>query len=474
MANFTPYDSALHTPSQLVQALLATASGITIDGASIQLTYGKTLFRSNGNVNSLAFYDGALKALGIGAGVFLTSGDGAPALTNTSTSYGELLSPSRTDADLEQAVKSVFPKAGQVRDATVVEFQFQVGAGATAIQLDLVFGSDEYPEFSDTSFVDIAAVFVNGVNYAYFNGNPQQPLSILKQNLAAGNFQNNASGQLPIEYDGVSKKLTIVAPVKAGVNTLKIAIGDTGDQVYDSGLWVANLRAVNYLGVGLALQQQGTASADLVQGNDFNEFFELGAGNDILVLGKGNDVVLGGVGMDAIAFYGAFLPNMLETAAGGYQLTLSDGSLKYLSDVELLFTPDSGLFALDTQPGGDAWFVYALFNALTNAAPDKATLSAWLKKSYVVDDYGVLAQQVLDTYAPGLTLTSLVALLYQNIVGTAATPQQIQDIAALVGPGKAFATAGQLVAAAAQLELNTQEIAAIVGKPLPVDVAYFV
>ncbi|MCX7897490.1 MAG: choice-of-anchor L domain-containing protein [Rhodocyclaceae bacterium] len=473
MPNFTPYDPALHTPSQFAQALLSPNSGILVDVGSIQLKYGKTEYRVGGNVSSIAFYDGELAALGIGAGIFLSSGDGAPPLTNTRTSYGLSLAPSHTDASLDVAVHAAFPSAGQVRDASVLEFKFQIQQGA-AIQFDLVFGSDEYPEFSNTSYVDIAGVFVNGVNYAYFNNKANQPLSILQQNLVAGNFRDNSAKTLPLEYDGISKKLTIVAPVQAGVNTLKIAIADTGDQIYDSGIFVANLRAVAYQGAGLALLQQGTQGKDLVQGADFNEFFDLGAGDDILILGKGDDVVSGGMGMDAIAFYGAFLTSMLVPAAGGYKLMLPDGSVKYLNGVELLYATDSGLFALDTQPGGNAWFVYALVNALTNAAPSKAMLSEWLDKSYEIGDFAAVAQAMLDAYAPSAPLTAVIAMLFQNLVGAAASEEQIAQIAALVGPGKTFANVGQLVAAAAQLELNTQEIASIVGKPLPLDVSYFV
>lgn len=100
--------------------------------------------------------------------------------------------------------------------------------------------------------------------------------------------------------------LSIVAPVTAGVNTMKIAIADTGDQILDSGIFVGNVQAVNFSGAGLALQTTGTNGDDpFVQGNDFNELFDLGDGNDNVEGGLGDDVLNGGNGFDAAIFTGA-------------------------------------------------------------------------------------------------------------------------------------------------------------------------
>ena len=109
-----------------------------------------------------------------------------------------------------------------------------------------MFGSDEFPEFVDSSYVDIAGVFVNGVNDALFNGNSKQPLSVIGTNLAQGGFQDNTSGALPIKDDSFMRLVSVVVQVQQGVNTLKIGVADAGDHILNSGLFVSNVRAVPY------------------------------------------------------------------------------------------------------------------------------------------------------------------------------------------------------------------------------------
>lgn len=310
MPAFTLYNPATDTTSGLVAALLSPTPGISIDTDSIDLTYGTSdSFTSDGisNTASVAFYDGTIPGLGMSSGLLLTSGDGNPPASNTQSSYGLELTPSETDADLNASVHAAFPTAGDVEDATVLAFDFTVNdANLVSIKFDLVFGSDEYPEFKDSSFVDIAGVYINGVNYALFNNQADQPLSVLGTNFSAGNFKDNESGAISLEYDGISNLLTVIAPVKQGVNTIKIAIADTGDQIYDSGLFVGNIHAVDFSGSGLALETKGTGANDFIQGADFNESFDLGDGNDIVSGGKGNDVLNGGNGFDAAIFSGNF------------------------------------------------------------------------------------------------------------------------------------------------------------------------
>ena len=264
---FTNYTPDSHTTSQLVGSVLATTAGFTVDLSSIQLHYGVVVdYPDGGNSvdrTSLSFYDGSLN-LGIGAGLLLTSGNGVVPTTNSDHDFGgsfasasTLTGPDSpdtpTDTELQNAVEAAFSGAGSVRDYTSLAFTFTVtDPSVKGIRFDLVFGSDEYPEYKDSSYVDIAAVFVNGTNYALFNQQQTQPLSIISQNLAAGNFIDNSAGQRAIEYDGVSAKLEIVAPVVQGVNTIKFAIGDTGDSILDSGLFIANMAATNFQGFGLA------------------------------------------------------------------------------------------------------------------------------------------------------------------------------------------------------------------------------
>lgn len=60
-------------------------------------------------------------------------------------------------------------------DATTLTVNFTVtDPGITGISFNIVFGSDEYPEWVN-QYVDIGAILVNGVNVAYFNHDPHAP-----------------------------------------------------------------------------------------------------------------------------------------------------------------------------------------------------------------------------------------------------------------------------------------------------------
>ena len=305
---FTVFTSSNTTA--LASALLAPNSGVSIDSSSIEL-------HASGS-DAVNFYDGSLTALGIGAGLLLTTGT-TPGTTNTIGWFGQDNSvwPDtyfNGDANIDAVVNTVFQT--QSFDATTLAFDFTVSdPTATSVSFDLVFGSDEFPEWVD-QFVDCAVVMVNGVNYALFNHDPLHPLSVVSSNLAAGYFQDNESGlnpPLPIEYDGVSHVLKIVAPIIAGggINHIKIGIADTGDHIYDSGIFISNFTAGNIPGSGVVIAPPGqcTDNSDAVTGTIQDEYFDLkggndsvysGGGDDIVVAGDGNDVVYGGSGNDEL------------------------------------------------------------------------------------------------------------------------------------------------------------------------------
>ena len=283
--------------SALVDTLLAPGSGISVVAGSVSL--------SSSGAGAVNTYDATTgSALGIGAGLLLTSG-ATPGTSNTLTWYGSDNSGTsgwaNGDADIDAVVNTVFQT--QSYDATVLKFDFKItDPAATSISFDLVFGSEEYPEWVD-AFVDCAVVIVDGVNYALFNKNPNAPLSVISPNLAAGYFQDNASGAIPIEYDGVSGRLRIVAPLDLGrsVHTIKIAIADTGDHILDSGLFISGLAAGTDPGSGVVSDPGGgTTGDDHCSGSSKDEYFNLLAGNDTVVAAGGADIVVAGSGNDKV------------------------------------------------------------------------------------------------------------------------------------------------------------------------------
>ncbi|MEA5532825.1 cadherin-like domain-containing protein [Crocosphaera sp. XPORK-15E] len=338
--------------STLTGALLAANSGITINNSSIALDASAQ--------EAVNFYDGSLSPLGIGAGLLLTSGT-MPGTTNTVGWFGTDNSSSsgfnNGDADINAVVNTVFQT--QSFDATSLSFDFSVAdPNATSISFDIVFGSDEYPEWVD-AFVDSAVVIVNGVNYALFNHDPNHPLSVVSSNLAAGYFQDNANNVLPIEYDGVSHVLKIVAPINVGGanNHIKIGIADTGDHIYDSGIFISNLSAGNIPGSGVVITppNSGTDNSDNLTGTSKDEYFDLKAGDDTCYAGSGDDIIVAGAGNDTI--YGGSGNDEIKGDAGDDVLDGGDGlsdTAVYAgnsSDYSLTFNADGSYTISDNKIG---------------------------------------------------------------------------------------------------------------------------
>ncbi len=446
--NFT--DNTESGRAQLAQALLAANSGLAIDPSSIQLSYG-----SYNDETSIAYYDGSLTPLGIDAGILLTSGDGTPPETNTSSSYGvglSMVSGNDEDPDFTQIAQAAFSGSGTSHDTNWIMFDFTVTDpyNTKGITFDLVFGSDEYPEYSDSSFVDIAGVFLNGQNVALFNASATNPLSVTQANIDLGYFRNNASGVLPVEYDGVSNKLTIYAPLQPGVNTLKIGVADTGDHVYDSGLYVANLKGTLFGGGGLSNVVYGTDGDDNIVGTENSETFDLGPGNDTNNPGAGDDVVLGGSGNDTVN--GGSGHNQIDGGEGNdtvvytyaielaYVKIMDNGTIKVGNvHTDTLLNMESLVFSNGTHDAHQLIIedhVAKIYVAYFGRAADAAGLDWWVSD---VNHYLGLGQSmndslknVIDSFAhsaeaealyPGMNsgdldeagLTNFITSVYQNL-----------------------------------------------------------
>ncbi|MDR5900407.1 choice-of-anchor L domain-containing protein [Halomonas vilamensis] len=352
---FTVYDPAMQDATTLVEAMMAESSGLTIDTSSDIAFMGAA--------GQSSFYDGTLTELGIDAGILLTSGDGMPPQENTSKGYTDS-HDSVGDVDLDTVVQAAFSGAGETYDANVLEFSFTAEEGVKGVTFDIAFGSDEYPEYIDSSYVDAAAVFVNGKNVGLFNNNETQPLSVINKNLALGNFRDNTDGHLPIEYDGISAVNTIIAPVVAGLNTVKIAIADTGDSMYDSGIFISNVSGTTTGGGGLLVPVDGTSGDDILVGGSDNELLAAGDGNDTIDPGAGDDVVQAGGGDDTIV--GGNGNNNIDGGNGEDIVTYtgqqSEYAIQYLANDEITISKTTGSAALGLMALEDSAATDTLIN----------------------------------------------------------------------------------------------------------------
>lgn len=113
-----------------------------------------------------------------------------------------------------------------------------VPAGDT-LTMQLVFASEEYPEWVNAGYNDVVAVFVNGEKALLSIGDGDISIDNINTTSNANLYHDNTAGTLNTEMDGTTVVLTLKAPVIPGeVNTISVAIADGGDAVYDSSLLI--------------------------------------------------------------------------------------------------------------------------------------------------------------------------------------------------------------------------------------------
>lgn len=273
-------------------------------------------------------------AMSLSGGIFLSSG-GYPGSTNTDPGFSVGLGTAG-DPDLTASAIAAFAGAGGTNDASVLEFTIDVpGNSIDGISFDIVFGSEEFPEFSNSSFVDIAAIYVNGQNVALFNDNPATPLSVIDENLNTGNFNDNTSGTFGTEWDGFSNVLTVRAALTSGANTIKIAVADTGDDILDSGLYINNLQL-------LTDGATGGGVLSIINGDDGN--------NNLTVTVNPEEVNLFS-GLDVVEGTSATFNNDIITGFGVGDILLFLGTTFAIGDIQVTF--GSAILDIDTDQNGN-------------------------------------------------------------------------------------------------------------------------
>lgn len=205
--------------------------------------------------------------IGFPTGVILGSGNVQLAAGNNSTGGMTLggTGEEGVDADLQSLTLN------QIHDECVIEFDF-IPSGDT-ISFQYIFASEEYPEYVCGTVNDAFGFFITGPNpdgaaYAAKNlalipdpANPSTytntPVSINTVNpgVAGSGDSTNCEEADPewesynifymdntdtlYEYDGRTVKLTAVAHVQCGTSYhIKLAIGDAGDGILDSGVFL--------------------------------------------------------------------------------------------------------------------------------------------------------------------------------------------------------------------------------------------
>ncbi len=269
--------SNAQTPTQLINNVLlgmgVTASNITINGSPLNAN------NAQGNVVS---FTNTNPAFPISSGLLLTTGNAIAAQgPNNSTNLANNL-PATASVASDPHLNIL--AAGTVTNGVVLEFDF-IPTGDT-LNFRYIFGSEEYPEFSPSTFNDAFGLFLwgpgisgpyalagyaNGANIATIPGGIPVTINNVgdASNTAYYVFNDNGSTYgNAIQYDGTTVLLTAAASVQCNQTYhIKLAISNVSDQAYDSGVFLeANSFSSNVVDVAVA-----TVSGDttIIEGCNF-------------------------------------------------------------------------------------------------------------------------------------------------------------------------------------------------------------
>jgi len=217
--------------------------------------------------------------------------------------------------------------AGQpTYDACILQFDFRP-IGDT-VKFQYVFGSEEYTDFTCSSFNDVFAFFISGPGYATATNlalvpGTNIPVCINSVNcgatggyststcaaLGAGSpfcayYVNNIGGTT-LSYDGLTKTLTAIGAVTpCDTFHLKIGVADASDDVYDSGVFLkaGSLTSVSFSTTshGIDPADTGFASQYCIRGCTPGKFIFTNTGStaDSLTI----HYIIGGTGVNGIDY----------------------------------------------------------------------------------------------------------------------------------------------------------------------------
>lgn len=214
------------TPNQMVANLVGPG-----------IIYSNVTFTGNPAIAAGIFTNGASSNLGMNSGVVLTCGSinlipgnnsGFEGVDNTGSAIPEL---------------NIIAGATTF-DGVILEFDF-IPLSPT-INVNYIFGSEEYNEFVNSGYNDAFAFFISGpgipapVNIATVGGLPVT-IDNINSFTNPGFFVNNENNFAAnaIEYDGFTTTLTATRTViPCSTYHIKLMIADGGDPIYDSGVFI--------------------------------------------------------------------------------------------------------------------------------------------------------------------------------------------------------------------------------------------
>lgn len=248
-------DNTTQTPEQLVQNVLV-GTGVVV--SNIEFNYSVPLAQTT--QTQCGYFDATGTTFPITEGLILGSGDVTLAIgpnNSPSATNNNGVAPDPNDPDLNAISTTT------INNEAILEFDF-VPSGDSVV-FNYVFASEEYPEYSPSSYNDAFGFFISGPGFSgpYTNGAenialiPGTTTPVTINNVGDQSntqFYVDNTGGADLQYDGHTVVFQAVAAVQCGETYhIKLAIGDAGDQSFDSAVFLeANSFSSNGVSVEIA------------------------------------------------------------------------------------------------------------------------------------------------------------------------------------------------------------------------------
>ncbi|MEM8591948.1 MAG: Hint domain-containing protein [Pseudomonadota bacterium] len=228
------YDTGA-TATEMAQTIFG--DGVNVVGASY-----------TGDNRSSAIYDDpngyATNVLPSQTGVILSTGF-ATQFTNENSQQSNLSGSRSGNTQGENNNADFNAVAGRTTfDAAYMDVDFTTEADTITMQF--VFSSDEYPEYTNSIYNDIVAVWINGSYVPMAVGNGNTSVTTINEQNTENLYNDNTQDQFNTEMDGFTITMSLTIPVipttdpaSPQVNTIRIGIADASDSAWDSNVLIA-------------------------------------------------------------------------------------------------------------------------------------------------------------------------------------------------------------------------------------------
>lgn len=235
--------------TSLASAVTAGASGLTITGATLS-GHTQDPWVSSGTFTNASNTYGIGPGIALSTGSVLDYGDGPNTEDSRSSDYG-VAATTAQEALLDPITGGTLDHY----DVTQLDLTFNSSTGSVFFLV--TWGTEEYPEFIGSTFIDAFGLYLNGVNIAASGG---QPINVDHPDMEA------LAGT---ELDGIlapgnNPVMLFSGSAMPTGNTLTFIIADSGDGIFDATAYISSLSGMNPIPVPAAAWLLGSGLLGLI------------------------------------------------------------------------------------------------------------------------------------------------------------------------------------------------------------------